>query len=204
MSDGDAHNLNNLPIIQAGGCGGYFKVGATVQVDTATASTGATAAQWAGNSESQCADGGTDQMANGLGQATGTAATIANAPINKYFYNIMNAMGVKADSTGFPVKGGTMPVTKFGYSDLTTDFCRRGGRGHKRGHPQSGRVHDSQSRLVNSDDDQGSRICPGGESGEPFVADQCFDFACLVLAAAAAAQSLLPVVRHPLESHHFM
>ena len=127
MSDGDAHNLNNLPIIQAGGCGGYFKVGATVQVDTATASTGATAAQWAGNSESQCADGGTDQMANGLGQATGTPATIANAPINKYFCNIMNAMGVKADSTGFPVKGGTMPVTKFGYSDLTADFA--GGAG---------------------------------------------------------------------------
>ena len=25
MSDGNAHNLNNLPIIQAGGCGGYFK-----------------------------------------------------------------------------------------------------------------------------------------------------------------------------------
>jgi hypothetical protein len=127
MSDGDAHNLNNLPIIQAGGCGGYFKVGATVQVDTATASTGATAAQWAGNSESQCADGGTDEQANGLGQATGTDETIANAPINKYFYNIMNAMGVKADSTGFPVKGGTMPVTKFGYSDLTTDFA--GGAG---------------------------------------------------------------------------
>jgi hypothetical protein len=126
MSDGDAHNLNNLPIIQAGGCAGYFKVGATVQVDTATPSS-TTAAQWAGNSESQCADGGTDEQANGLGQATGTATGIANAPINKYFYNIMNAMGVKADSTGFPVKGGTMPVTKFGYSDLTTDFA--GGAG---------------------------------------------------------------------------
>lgn len=123
MSDGDAHNLNNLPIIQAGGCGGYFKTGATVQVDTATGSTGATAAQWQGNSESQCTDGGTDQMANGLTQQTGTLESIANAPINKYFYNLMNAMGVKADSSGFPVKGGTVPVTKFGYSDLTMDFA---------------------------------------------------------------------------------
>jgi hypothetical protein len=123
MSDGDAHNLNNLPIIQAGSCGGYFKVGATVQLDTSSAAMKATAAAWQGNSESQCADGGTDQMANGLTQQTGSDETIANEPINKYFYNIMNAMGVKADSTGFPVKGGTMPVTKFGYSDLTTDFA---------------------------------------------------------------------------------
>ena len=27
MSDGDSHNLNNLPILQAGSCGGYFKTG---------------------------------------------------------------------------------------------------------------------------------------------------------------------------------
>ncbi len=34
FSDGLAANLNNLPIIQAGGCGGYFKTGWTVNVDT--------------------------------------------------------------------------------------------------------------------------------------------------------------------------
>ena len=34
MSDGNAHNLNNLPIIQAGSCGGYFKTGWAVNVDT--------------------------------------------------------------------------------------------------------------------------------------------------------------------------
>ena len=27
MSDGNSHNLNNLPILQAGSCGGYFKTG---------------------------------------------------------------------------------------------------------------------------------------------------------------------------------
>jgi hypothetical protein len=120
MSDGDAHNLNNLPIIQAGSCGGYFKTGWTVNVDINNTGS-ATLSQ--GNSETQCTDGSTDQMANGLTQQTGTDESLANAPINKYFYNIMNAMGVMADSTGFPVKGGTMPVTKFGYSDLTTDFA---------------------------------------------------------------------------------
>jgi hypothetical protein len=129
MSDGNAHNLNNLPIIQAGSAGGYFKVGQTIQLDTATASTGASATVWQGNSEAQCADGSTSGQVNGLTQATGTTSTVGQAPINKYFYNIMNAMGVKADSTGFPAKGGTAPVTKFGYSDQTADFG--GGLGAK-------------------------------------------------------------------------
>ena len=54
VSDGCALNLNNLPIIQAGSCGGYFKTGWTVNVDT-TDTGSATLTQ--GNSESQCADG---------------------------------------------------------------------------------------------------------------------------------------------------
>ena len=33
MSDGDSHNLNNLPILQAGSCGGYFKTGQAVCVE---------------------------------------------------------------------------------------------------------------------------------------------------------------------------
>jgi len=41
----------------------------------------------------------------------------------------MNAMGVKADANGYPAKGGTAPVTKFGYSDKTEDFA--GGYGAK-------------------------------------------------------------------------
>ena len=35
----------------------------------------------------------------------------------------MNALGVKGDDNGFPSKTGTAPVSRFGYSDLTTDFC---------------------------------------------------------------------------------
>jgi hypothetical protein len=123
MSDGNAHNLNNLPVIQAGSCQGYFKVGQTVQLDTTTAGAKGTTTAWEGNSEAQCADGTTNGQVNGLNQQTGTDETLGNSPINKYFYNIMNAMGVKADSTGFPAKGGTMPVTKFGYSDQTSDFA---------------------------------------------------------------------------------
>ena len=116
MSDGNAHNLNNAPIIQAGSMGGYFKQGWTVNVDdgSATLSQGA--------SESQCADGTSSGMANGLTQGTGTDAKVANAPINKYFCNLMNAMGVKGDAKGFPSKSGTGDVTSYGYSDLTTDF----------------------------------------------------------------------------------
>ena len=33
MSDGNSHNLNNLPILQAGSCGGYFKTGQAVNVE---------------------------------------------------------------------------------------------------------------------------------------------------------------------------
>lgn len=119
MSDGNAHNLNNLPIIQAGSCGGYFKTGWTINVDTKNT---AAANLSVGNSKSQCMDGTSDQMANGVNQGTGTDASVANAPINKYFCNLMNALGVKAGADGHPAKGGTAPVTKFGYSDNTADF----------------------------------------------------------------------------------
>jgi len=128
LSDGLAMNLNNLPVIQAGSCGGYFKTGWTVNVDT-TNTGSATMTQ--GNSELQCTDGTSSGMVNGIAQATGTDPNVANAPINKYFCNLMNAMGVKADANGYPKKGGVAEVTKFGYSDLTTDFI--GGYGANTG-----------------------------------------------------------------------
>ena len=125
MSDGNAHNLNNLPIIQAGSCGGYFKTGWTINVDT-MATGSATLTE--GQSETQCADGTSSGMVNGTNQGTGTPSQYANAPINKYFYNLMNAMGVKGDATtGQPSKTGTAPVSAFGYSDNTVDFA--GGAG---------------------------------------------------------------------------
>jgi hypothetical protein len=120
MSDGNAHNLNNAPIIQAGSLGGYFKTGWTVNVEDGSATLSP------GQSESQCTGSGSNQMANGLQQGTGTDPKVANAPINKYFCNIMNAMGVKAGADGFPAKGGTADVTHYGYSDKTEDFIHGG------------------------------------------------------------------------------
>jgi hypothetical protein len=124
MSDGNAHNLNNAPIIQAGGLGGYFKTGWAINVDTGAP---AAANLAKGNSMSACMDGTSDQMINGTTQSTGTDAKIANAPINKYFCNLMNAMGVKAGADGYPAMGGSAEVTRFGYSDKTEDFI--GGQG---------------------------------------------------------------------------
>jgi uncharacterized protein DUF1552 len=115
MSDGNAHNLNNAPILQAGGAGGYFKTGQIINVDPASTPT-------SGNSLSQCADG--TGTADGTKQGTGTDPKVANAPVNKYFCNIMNAMGVKAGADGYPAKGGSAEVTKYGYSDKTEDFVR--------------------------------------------------------------------------------
>ena len=122
MSDGNAHNLNSLPIVQAGSMGGYFKTGWSVNVDTSSGKTGATDLSL-GNSESQCANGG---QANGINQGTGTDSAVANGPINKYFCNLMNGLGVKAGADGFPAKGGTAEVTKYGMYDRTEDFIHGG------------------------------------------------------------------------------
>ncbi len=127
-SDGCAHNLNNSPIIQAGSGGGYFKTGKVVNLDAAS---GATAEQMLGNSTSQCGPG-SDMKVDGISQSTGTPAQYGNAPVNKYFCNIMNAMGMKAGPDGFPAKDGpASEVTHYGYSDKTEDFC--GGAGGARG-----------------------------------------------------------------------
>jgi len=119
MSDGAAHNLNNLPIIQAGSAGGYFKTGWTVNVD------GGSAKLSTGNSESACSPGTPDKI-DGTTQATGTDPTLANAPINKYFCNLMNALGVRAGEDGFPLKDGPAEVTRFGMYDKTEDFIGGG------------------------------------------------------------------------------
>ncbi|HEY3254140.1 MAG TPA: DUF1552 domain-containing protein [Polyangiaceae bacterium] len=116
QSDGLAHNLNNLPIVQAGSAGGYFKTGWTVNVDDGSPNL------TSGNSQRFCADGTSTDMVDGLGQATGTDPTLANAPINKYYCNLMNALGVKAGADGFPLLGGTAEVSRFGRYDKTEDF----------------------------------------------------------------------------------
>jgi hypothetical protein len=117
LSDGNSHNLNNMPILQAGGCGGYFKLGQAINVD------GGSPDMSPGTSEALCGTDGGPVPSNAL-DSTGTPKDIANAPINKYFCNLMNAIGVKAGADGFAAKGGTAPVTNFGYYDDTKDFIK--------------------------------------------------------------------------------
>ena len=119
LSDGNAHNMNNTPLIQAGSGGGYFKTGKIINLDTTS---GGTATNFLGRSLSQCVEG-TPQTSDGVSQGTGTEAKYGNMPINKYFCNVMNAMGMKADANGFPAVGGpASEVTHYGYSDKTEDF----------------------------------------------------------------------------------
>ncbi|KYG02219.1 Tat pathway signal sequence [Sorangium cellulosum] len=118
-SDGCARNLNNMPIVQVGSAGGYFKTGWAVNVEDGSPDL------TAGNSEITCVDGGPNEV-DGISQATGTDPSLANAPINKYFCSLMSALGVKAGPDGFPAPGGSAPVTHFGMYDRTEDFIGGG------------------------------------------------------------------------------
>jgi len=117
MSDGNSHNLNNLPILQAGGCGGYFKTGWAVNVENAVADMSP------GNSSKDCANG--QSPINSL-DSVGTPSSTATMPVNKYYCNLLNAIGAKADSTGYAAPGGSMPVQKFGKYDNTKYFADGG------------------------------------------------------------------------------
>ncbi|WP_438027901.1 DUF1552 domain-containing protein [Sorangium sp. So ce233] len=118
VSDGCARNLNNLPIVQVGSAGGYFKTGWAVNVEDGSPDL------TTGNSELVCNDSEMPYLYET--RATGTDPSLANAPINKYFCNLMNALGVKAGTDGFPAPGGSEPVTHFGMYDRTEDFIGGG------------------------------------------------------------------------------
>jgi hypothetical protein len=117
MSDGNAHNLNNLPIVQAGSAGGYFKTGCAVNLDPLGGD------PTAGNSDYFCE---VDSLPIGTVETTGTPPGLANAPINKYFVNLMNALGVRAGEDGFAAPNGQAEVTRFGMYDRTEDFIGGG------------------------------------------------------------------------------
>jgi hypothetical protein len=118
MSDGAAHNLNNIPIVQAGSAGGYFKTGWAVNVDDGASDL------TSGDSEAYCGPDGPSEI-DGF-NLTGTDPTKANAPINKYYCNLMNALGIRAGADGFPAVGGTDDVTHYGMYDTTEDFVGGG------------------------------------------------------------------------------
>jgi len=117
-SDGGAFNLNNMPILQAGSCGGYFKTGCAVNVDDGSSDL------HRGNSEAPCVDPGEIEITNF--KISGTPREFANAPINKYYCSLMNAIGVKAGEDGVPAVGGTELVTHYGMYDRTEDFASGG------------------------------------------------------------------------------
>jgi len=98
LSDGAAHNLNNLPIVIAGKCGGYLKTGQVVNVE-------GTGTPQMGNSDMSCANGGN------IGN---TGSSGGMYPINKLYVTLMNAVGCTA--TGMPGGG---KVTQFGQFDGT-------------------------------------------------------------------------------------
>jgi hypothetical protein len=91
LSDGAAHNLNNLPILIAGSAGGYLKQGVAVNVEGSTIG--------GGNSDNSCQDG--TNKGN-------TGSTTGNVPINKLYVTLMNAVGC-TDNGG--------KVTQFGVMD---------------------------------------------------------------------------------------
>lgn len=100
LSDGCAHNVNNLPILMAGSAGGYLKQGYAVNVEGAPIGLG--------NSSHSCDPGVT---------VAGAGSTGGNVPINKLYVTLMNALGCTAD--GQP---GGPPVTEFGVFDgLSTE-----------------------------------------------------------------------------------
>ncbi len=79
LSDGDAHNLNNLPILIAGSAGGKLKQGVAVNVEGRDIGPG--------SSESGC-----NEQMNTSGF---TGSRGGNVPINKLYYTLMNAYGMR-------------------------------------------------------------------------------------------------------------
>jgi hypothetical protein len=94
LSDGAAHNLNNLPIVIAGSAGGYLKQGVAVNVEGKSIDNG--------NSDMTCQNGGDIGNTGSFG---------GNVPINKLYVTLMNAVGCKGTDGG--------KVTTFGVFDGT-------------------------------------------------------------------------------------
>ncbi|WP_437644845.1 DUF1552 domain-containing protein [Sorangium sp. So ce362] len=99
LADGNAHNTNNLPIVIAGGAGGYLKQGVAVNLAGGNLAVG--------NSEASCAGGGEDE--NNSGNTGSSGGTV---PLNKLYTTLINALGA-----GTPE---WVPVDRFGVSDAVS------------------------------------------------------------------------------------
>ena len=97
LADGNTHNTNNLPIVIAGGLGGYLKQGQAINLDGGDMID-------TGNSEANCSDGNTSNS-----NTFATSSQQGNAPINKLHLTLMNGVGCKgADGN---------PMTEWGQFD---------------------------------------------------------------------------------------
>jgi len=111
---------DTLDCADAGSAGGYFKTGAAVNLwDGSPELT-------SGNSEYFCGEG-EEQKVDAISQASGTDPAIANAPINKYYCTLMNALGVKGGARRLPPRG-------WGRGSLPLRHVRPHGRLHRRRH----------------------------------------------------------------------
>jgi hypothetical protein len=72
-----------------------------------------------GHRDEDCQNG---QTPAGSLDMWGTPPDVATQPINKYYCNLMNALGVKAGAGGSPALGGAAPVSRYGKYDDTTLF----------------------------------------------------------------------------------
>jgi len=93
LSDGNAHNLNNLPIVIAGSAGGYLRQGVSVNLEGGTLGPG--------NSEAYCVEAG-----DAIGFDTGSDGGLV--PLNKLYVTLLNAIGA--------TEGGA-PIETFGQVD---------------------------------------------------------------------------------------
>jgi hypothetical protein len=93
LSDGNAHNVNNLPIVIAGSAGGYFKQGVSVNLDGGELGSG--------DSERYC---------TAPGEAVGfeTGSSTGHVPLNKLHVTLLNALGAT---------DGGAPFERFGQVD---------------------------------------------------------------------------------------
>jgi hypothetical protein len=95
FSDGNAMNLNNMPIVIAGSAGGYLRQGEVVNVEGGEIGRG--------SSEAYCQEGGDGTISLATGSERG------NVAINKLYVTLMNAVGCTGEDGG--------PVTSFGQFD---------------------------------------------------------------------------------------
>lgn len=89
LADGNAHNNNNLPIVIAGGAGGYLKQGVSVNVEGRELGTG--------NSEASCSEDSNVGF--------NTASRGGEVPLNKLYVTLLNALGATDNGAPFETFG---------------------------------------------------------------------------------------------------